>query len=73
MSHQEPLVFLAFGIFLIVLGLIQTCLGKVWLRGGGWFYRAKQPMRYWLTVVMCYLCGVLSVAFSLFEIYSLSR
>ena len=69
----EPLIFLAFGMFLILLSLIQTYLGKAWLRGGGWIYRAKQPIRYWLTVAMCFLCGVLSVGFCLFEVHALSH
>jgi hypothetical protein len=71
MSNQEPFMFLAFGSFFILLGLIQAYLRKVWLRGGGWFYRDKQPIRYWLTIVSYLLCGLLAVAFGLFEFHAL--
>jgi H+/Cl- antiporter ClcA len=73
MSDQEPFIFLAFGMFLILLGLIQTYFGKTWLRGRGWIYRAKQPIRYWSTVAMCFLCGVLSIAVFLWETHALSH
>lgn len=67
---KEPYGFFTFGMFLIFLGLVQTYLGKAWLRGGGWIYRAKEPKRYWLTVATYYLCGLLSVVFFLCEIHA---
>jgi hypothetical protein len=78
MSHpfwllEEPYGFFTFGMFLIFLGLVQTYLGKAWLRGGGWIYRAKEPIRYWTTVATFYLFGLLSVAFFLFELHALSH
>lgn len=65
---KEPYGFFTFGMFLILLGLIQAYLGKAWLRAGGWIYRAKQPIRYWVTVAMYFLCGVLSIVFFLCEV-----
>jgi hypothetical protein len=65
---KEPYGFFTFGIFLILLGLVQTCLGKAWLRAGGWIYRAKQPIRYRVTVAIYFLCGVLSIVLFLREV-----
>jgi hypothetical protein len=73
MSDQEPFVFLAFGMFFIVIGMIQTYLRKVWLRGGGWIYRDKQPIQYWLTIATCYLGGGLCIAISLYGVHILSH
>jgi hypothetical protein len=70
---KEPYGFFTFGMFLILLGLVQTYMGKAWLRAGGWIYRAKEPTRYWLTVVMYFLCGVLSIVFFLWEAHALSH
>jgi len=66
---KEPYGFFTFGMFLIFLGLVQTYLGKAWLRGGDWIYRTKEPRRYWLTVGMFYLCGLLSVALFLYQLH----
>jgi hypothetical protein len=70
---KEPYGFFTFGTFVILLGLIQTYLGKAWLRGGGWIYRAKQPIRYWVTVATCYLVGIGLIAFFLCEVHALSH
>jgi uncharacterized membrane protein len=73
MPDHEPLMFFTFGMFVLLLGFIQTYLGKAWLRSGGWIYRTKQPIRYWSTVAMYFLCGALSIGFSVFEAHARSH
>jgi len=68
---KEPYGFLTFGMFLILLGLIQAYIRKAWLRAGGWIYRAKEPKRYWLTVASYFLFGLLSIVFFLREVHAL--
>ena len=33
-------------------------MGKAWIRGGGWIYRAREPKRFWCYVAMYFLGGV---------------
>jgi len=40
---KEPYGFFTFGMFLVFLGLVQIYIGKVWLRGGGWIDKDKEP------------------------------
>lgn len=59
-----------FGMFLLLLGLVYTYLGKVGLRGGGWIYRAKEPRRYWRAVTTYYIVGVLLIGLFLCEVHA---
>jgi len=70
---KPPYGFFTFGMFLIFLGLVQTYMGKSWVRGGGWVYRAKEPKRYWSNVATCYLGGVFLIGIFLYEVHAFSN
>lgn len=67
---KPPYTLFDFGLFSLFLAVVYTLLGKVGLRGGGWIYRAGEPRRYWSTVAMYYLGGVLFIVLFLFEVHA---
>ena len=70
---KEPYGFFTFGIFLILLRLVYTYIGKVWDRGGGWVCRAEKPKRYWSEVATYYLLGSASIGLFLYEVRAFSH
>jgi hypothetical protein len=55
---RPPQTLLIFALFLGCLVAVQTNMGKAWIRGGGWIYRAREPKRFWCYVAMYFLGGV---------------
>ena len=49
---------LAFGIFLIVQGVVYTYTGKAYARFHGWVYRQEDPKGFWLEVGGAYVLGL---------------
>jgi len=52
-----PLGVLLFGLVMLILAVIGTFTGKTYGKGGS-AVRAKDPVTYWITLVLQYLCGV---------------
>ncbi len=44
-------------MFLLLLAVVYTYLGKAWVRFQGWVSRAEEPKRYWSEVITYYLLG----------------
>jgi hypothetical protein len=65
---RPPQVFLILGIASIFAAVVFTRLGKVWVRFGGWVYRAKQPGWFWWDVALYYFIGVCFIGFFLCKI-----
>ena len=65
---REPQIFLILGIASIVAAAVFTHLGKVWVRFGGWVYRAKEPGWFWWDVALYYFVGVCFIGFFLLKI-----
>ncbi len=53
---QWPLGTLLFGLLMLLLAVIGTFTGKTYGRGGS-ADRAKDPVNFWITLVVQYLCG----------------
>jgi hypothetical protein len=60
-----PLGVVLFGLLMLLLAVIGTFTGKTYGRGGS-AIRAKNPFNYWLTLVMQYLAGVVSILYGLY-------
>jgi hypothetical protein len=59
-SSQSPIGTLIFGMFLLSLAVVYTCIGKVWTRVR-WVCRADEPKRYWFELSMYYFWCVFCV------------
>jgi hypothetical protein len=55
---QSPYVVLIVGLMSFSAAVVWTVTGRAWIRFHGWVYRAKEPRRFWLEVVVYYLGGV---------------
>jgi hypothetical protein len=67
---QKPMPhgWLVFGVFLLFLGGIYTCMGKSYVRFQGWVYRSEKPKEYWRSVATYYLGGILFVGADVFNV-----
>jgi hypothetical protein len=57
----------AFGIILLFVAVVYTCMGKTWDRRYGWVSRANNPKRFWLDVGTLYLAGVVLIGLAFLE------
>jgi hypothetical protein len=64
---KPPYTLCTFGLFLLFLAVVYTCIGKVWVRFHGWVYRADEPKRYWLELATLYLVGVVLIGLFLYQ------
>jgi hypothetical protein len=58
---KPPYTLFDFGMVLLFLGVVYTCIGKVYVRFSRWVYRADEPKRYWLEVAIYYLVGLVCI------------
>lgn len=56
-----PHGWLVFGVWLIFLGVIYTCMGESYEKFHGWIYRSKEPTEFWWSVTTYYLMGILFI------------
>jgi hypothetical protein len=70
---NPPLGLLIFGMGVIFLAVVYTCIGKVSDHSFGWIERAKDPKGYWLALVVYYLFGLGFIGFYLYKIHELSK
>jgi hypothetical protein len=74
MSNRNwPLGFLIFGIGIIFLAVVYTCIGIISDHRFGWIERAKDPIGYWFFIALYYLSGLGFVGFYLYKIHAFSR
>jgi hypothetical protein len=66
-----PYIFLILGGISLCVGVVSTCTGVTWARGGHIIYRAEEPRQFWQDVAMCYLIGVGFIGFFLYKVYGL--
>jgi uncharacterized membrane protein YfcA len=57
----------AFGIFLIVRGVVCTYTGKIYARFHGWVYRQEDPKGFWLEVALGYVLGLGLIGIFLYD------
>jgi hypothetical protein len=70
---RPPYTLFTFGMFLLLLAVVYTCTGKAWIRFHGRVYRADEPKRYWLEVVMYYLLGVGFIGLFFCQVHAFSK
>ena len=70
---NPPLGLLIFGIGVIILAVVYTCIGKVSDHSFGWIERARDPKGYWLALTVCYLLGLGFVGLYLYKIHAFSN
>jgi len=56
-SQGSPQNLCYAGTFFLLLGVVYTCIGKVWTKVR-WVLRVDEPGRYWFEIAVIYLCGV---------------
>ena len=62
-----PLGVFLFGLLMLLLAVIGTFTGKTYGRGGS-ADRAKEPLTYWLTLVIQYLGAAFLIWYSLYAL-----
>jgi len=62
-----------FGIFVVFLAVVYTRTGKAWIKYNGWVYRADEPKRYWLEVILYYLLGFGCIGLWLYHFVARSK
>jgi len=63
-----PHGWLVFGVCLIFLGVIYTCMGESYEKFHGWIYRSKEPKEFWLSIVGYYLTGISCIVIDVFDL-----
>jgi hypothetical protein len=63
-----PHGWLVFGVVLIFLGAVYTCMGESYEKFYGWIYRSKDPKGFWWSVATYYLMGILFIVADVFEL-----
>jgi hypothetical protein len=68
-SWNKPWPFgvVLFGLLMLLLAVIGTFTGKTYGRGGS-AYRAKDPVEYWMTLVVQYLGGAFLIWYGTFAL-----
>jgi hypothetical protein len=66
---RPPYIYLTLGVVFSFAGVASTLAGKTVGRAGGWAYRAKEPIQFWLGVVLYFLGGVLFIGRFLYKVY----
>jgi len=67
-TKPMPNGWLVFGVFLLFLGVVYTCLGKSYNRFHGWVYRSKEPKEFWWSVATYYLGGGFLIGADVFNV-----
>ena len=69
-SFDEPMphVYLMFGVWLILLGVVYTCMGESYEKGYGWIYRSKDPKGFWCSIATYYLMGIFFIVADVFDL-----
>jgi hypothetical protein len=68
-SHLRLDIALIIGALAIGLGLMETCSGEALEGYGRTASRGEEPQRFWKAIAIHYLCGVVGIAYFLFEMY----
>jgi hypothetical protein len=68
MWKGSPNTLFAFGVFVLLLGLVYLISGKVWVRFQGWVYSNEEPRRYWLELALYFVCGLGLMLYAIFSI-----
>jgi cell division protein FtsW (lipid II flippase) len=63
-----PHGWLVFGVFLLFLGTVYTCIGKSYVRFQGWVYRSEEPKEFWWSVATYYLLGIFFIVADVFDL-----
>lgn len=66
-SHLRLDIALIIGVLAIGLGLMETCSGEALEGYGRTTSRGEEPQRFWKAVAIHYLCGVVGIAYFLYE------
>ena len=61
-----------FGMFVIFLAVVYTCIGKVSDHSFGWIERTRDPRGYWSVLALYYLGGLGFVVYYLYRIHAFS-
>jgi cell division protein FtsW (lipid II flippase) len=67
-TKPMPHGWLVFGVCLIFLGVVYTCMGESYERFYGWIYRSKEPKEFWWSVATYYLLGIFFIVADVFEL-----
>jgi hypothetical protein len=70
---RPPYIQLILGVIFFSAGVVSTCTGKAFARSGGWAYRTKEPIQFWLSVAIYYLAGAWFIGYFLYKVYELSN
>jgi len=60
--------WLVFGVFLLFLGVVYTCMGKSYIRFQGWVYRSEEPKEFSWSVATYFLLGALFIGAYVFNV-----
>ena len=61
------MILLLAGIALIALGVVYTCMGRVYARFHGWTSRADDPKGYWTAVASYFVGGAVLIAYAIYR------
>jgi amino acid transporter len=70
---NSPLGLLIFGMGIMFLAMVYTCIGKVSDHSFGWVERSNDSRGYWLTLAVYYLGGLSFIGFYLYKVHASSR
>lgn len=64
---MPPYPVLVFGVFMFVLAVIYTCIGRANTKAR-WVYRGSEPRRYWVQIGIYYLGALVCILLFLHEL-----
>jgi hypothetical protein len=67
-AKPVPHALLLFGVVLIFLGVVYTCMGESYEKFHGWIYRSKEPKEFWWSIVGYYLTGISCIVIDVFDL-----
>jgi hypothetical protein len=68
-SRVHIIVYLILGVISLFVGVVSTCTGVSWARGGSVIRRNEEPKEFWEDVVASYLIGVCFIGYYLYQVY----
>jgi len=68
LDAKTPYGSLAFGVFLLFMGVVFICTGKAYIRFQGWVYRSEEPKVFWWSVGANFLLGALFIGDYVFNV-----